>query len=144
MSIGIDVFVRFEGTKKDLLKILADDFLLLVNRKPYWLLNYIEIGLTERRDDPEYFAGRPFRPYNFVLGSSTYAWSSARGTVRDAHGIVMDVLAQALAARLKTRTMVASPDLGEFRRYRYVRPMKRNKGCVVLGEKTARPPQGFF
>ena len=63
---------------------------------------------------------------------------------RDAHGIVMDVLAQSLAARLQTRTMVYSADLGEHRRYRYVRAMTRNKGCVLLDEKTGRPPKGLF
>jgi hypothetical protein len=144
MSIAIDVFIRFKGSKKALLKVLEDDFLILLDRKQYWFLNYIELGLRQRSEDREYFVGHQFRPYDFVLGSTTYAWSSTRGTVRDAHSAVMDVLAQSLAFRLRTRTMVYSADLGTQRRYRYVRAMKRNKGCVLLNEKTGKPPKGFF
>lgn len=145
MSIAIDVFIKFNGTKKALLEILEEDFLILLNRKKhYWFLNYIEFGLSQRSEDREYFVGHQFRPYNFVLGSATYLWSSARGTIRDAHSIVMDVLAQSLAFRLRSRTMLYSADLGIQRRYRSVRAMKRNKGCVVLDEKTGKPPEGFF
>lgn len=142
MSIAIDVFIKFKGTKKALLEILEEDFLILLNRKKhYWFLNYIELGLSQRSEDREYFVGHQFRPYNFVLGSTTHLWSSARGTIRDAHSIVMDVLAQSLAFRLRTRTMLYSADLGTQRRYRYVRAMKRNNGCVLLDEKTGKPPK---
>ena len=144
MSTTIDVFIRFNGSKKELLKILADDFLILVNRKKYWLFHFIEIGLSQRSEDPDYFVGHQFRPYNFVLGSSTYMWSSYRGTVRRAYSVIMDTLAQSLAVRLQARTMVYSADLGEYCRYRYVRAMKRNKECVLLDERTCKPPKGFF
>src|SRR5664280_1064923 len=76
MSTTIDVFIKYKGSKEELLKILADDFLILVNKKKYWFLNFIEIGLSRRQDDPDYFVGHQFRPYNFVLSGTTYMWSS--------------------------------------------------------------------
>ena len=144
MSTTIDVFIKFNGPEKQLLKILADDFLILVNKKNYWFLNFIEIGLSHRRDSEDYFTGRQFRPYNFVLFGTTYSGSSDLGTVRDAHSIIMDTLAQALAFRLGTRTMSHYGDSGDLRRYRRVRPMKRNKSAVLVDEKTGKPPVGFF
>lgn len=39
MSVTVDVFIKFRGSKTKLLKILADDFLILAGRKKCWLLN---------------------------------------------------------------------------------------------------------
>jgi hypothetical protein len=142
MSTTVDVFIKFKGSKKQLLKILAEDFLILVNGKNCWLFHFIEIGLSQRSEVPDYFVGHPFRPYNFVLGSSTYIGSSCCGTVRRAYSIIMDTLAQMLAVRLEARTM--SYFAGVKRRYRYVRAMKRNKFSVLLDEETGKPPVGFF
>jgi hypothetical protein len=144
MSTTIDIFIKHEGSKKQLLKILADDFLILANKKKYWFLNFINLGLYHRRDDPDYFVGHQFRPYNFVLSGTTYMWSSSRGTARDAHSIIMDTLAQTLAIKLRSRTMSYFGDSQDQRRYRHVRPMKRNAFAVLLDEKTGRPPAGFF
>ena len=135
---------QFQGLEERALKILADDFLILVNRKKYWLFHFIEIGLSQRSEDPDYFVGHQFRPYNFVLGSSTYMWSSYRGTVRRAYSVIMDTLAQSLAVRLQTRTMTYFRDFEVQRRYRHVRSMKRNKFAALLDEKTGKPPVGFF
>jgi hypothetical protein len=33
---------------------------------------------------------------------------------------------------------------GDLRRYRYVRPTKRNDFTVILDEKTRKPPKGFY
>ena len=75
MSISVDVFIKYKGTKKSLVNILAKDFLILIDQKHYWFLNYIEFGLVHRSDDPGYFMGRSFRPYDFLIGSTTYAWA---------------------------------------------------------------------
>lgn len=144
MGVTVDVFINFKGTRKELLKILADDFLILAGRKKCWFLNYIELGLSHRSDDEEYFVGHRFRPYNYVLWGTRHGWSTNYGTAPYAHCVIMDTIAQMLAIRLKTRTMICIRDFGDYRRYRHVRPMKRNKSCVILDEKTNRPPKDFF
>jgi hypothetical protein len=144
MSVTVEVFIKFKGSEKQLLEILADDFLILVNKKKYWFLNYIEIGLSARRYSPDSFTGREFRPYNFVLSGTTYSGSPSMDTARDAHTIIMDTLAQMLAVRLKTRTMSYCGNDGGLRRYRYVRPTTKNSSTVLLDEKTRKPPKGFY
>ncbi len=144
MSTGANVFIRSKMPEKELVKILHDDFLVLLERKRHWFLDFIEIGLTHRSESRGSFVGHVFRPYDFLLFSTTYAWSTYRGSVRFAHFVVMDVLAQALAVKLKTRTMVYCPEDGDFRRYRYIRSMKRNDWNLLLDEKTGKPPVGFF
>lgn len=52
MSVTVEVFIKYKGSEKQLLEILADDFLILVNKKKSWFLNYIEIGLSPRRFSP--------------------------------------------------------------------------------------------
>ena len=56
----------------------------------------------------------------------------------------MDILAQSLAARLRTRTMICFEDEDTERRYRHVRGMKKNKFAALLDEKTGKPPEGSF
>ena len=41
--------------------------------------------------------GSGFRPYNFVLWGTVYAWSSSYGTARDSCTVILDTLAQMLA-----------------------------------------------
>jgi hypothetical protein len=83
MSVTVDVFIRFKGSKPALRRILADDFLIATEQKKYFFLNYIEVGLSHRRDDPGYFEGREFRPYDFILWGTTYVWSAGLGTADD-------------------------------------------------------------
>lgn len=144
MSVTVDVFIRFKGSKAALRRILADDFLIAIGRKKYWFLNYIELGLSHRRDDPEYFGSRKFRPYDFVLWGTTYAGRAGLGTAGEAASVIMDTLAQMLAVRLKTRTMICILDFGMERRYRRVRPTKRNRMAEIVDEDTGRSPKGFF
>ncbi len=144
MSITVDIFIKFNGSKGDLLKILASDFLIRAGRKEYWFFNFIEFGLSSREEDEEYFTGHRFRPYNFVLWGTTHAWSSSFGTARYAHSVIMDTLAQMITVKLNARTMICVRDWGEYRRYHHVRPMKRNKFCTILDEKTKKPPKEFF
>jgi hypothetical protein len=144
MSITVDVFIKFEGSKANLVKMLAKDFLILVGEKEYWFLGFIEVGLSSRAEDKEYFHGHRFRPYDYVLSGTTYAWSSRLGAVGCAHTTIFDTIAQMLAVKLKTRTMFSISDWGDERRYRCVRPMKRNKFSSVIDEKTGRPPKGLF
>ena len=143
MSVTADVFIKYDGSKAELIKILAKDFLILVDKKKYWFLYFIELGLSSRAEDKESFRGPRFRPYNYVLSGTTYAWISSCGTVRYVHTSVFDAIAQMFAVRLKTRTMFAV-DWGDERRYRYIRPMKRNKGSCVIDESTGRPPKDIF
>lgn len=144
MSVTVEVFIKYKGSEKKLLEILADDFLILVNKKKYWFLNYIEIGLSPRRFSPDSFTGRQFQPYNFVLSGTTYSGSPSMDNAREAHTIIMDTLAQTLARRLRTRTMSYCGIDGGLRRYRYVRPTKKNNFTVILDEKTRKPPKGFY
>jgi len=144
MSVTVDVFIRFKGSKPALRRILADDFLIATEQKKYFFLNYIEVGLSHRRDDPGYFEGREFRPYDFILWGTTYVWSAGLGTAGDAASVIMGTLAQMLAVRLKTRTMVCIRDFGMERRYRCVRPMKRNRMAEIVDENTGQPPKGLF
>jgi hypothetical protein len=144
MSITVDVFIKFKGSKASLVKTLAKDLLILVGKKEYWFLGFVEVGLSSRAEDKESFLGPRFRPYDYVLWGTTYSWSSRLGGVGDAHTTVFDVIAQMLAVKLKTRTMFSVPEWGDERRYRCVRPMKRNKFSAVIDEKTGRPPKGLL
>ena len=136
MSITADVFIKFKGSRKKLLQILDKDFRIVLDSDTNWFLGFMEMDVFGRTEKEPCF-----RPYDFVLESEDHAWSSAFGTASDGHLVVMDMLAQTLAAKLKTRTMLFSDELGVQRRYRYVRPMRRNKGCMVLDESTGKPPE---
>jgi len=141
MSVTVDVFIKFNGSKSELTKILANDFLITLAKKECWFLGFIEFGLTSRAEDRQYFSLSRNRPYDYVLWGTSYLWSSHFGNAVYAHPVIFDSLAQVLAAKLKTRTMYSVPDWGDHRRYRYIRPMKRNKLSCVVDEKTRKPPK---
>ena len=145
MSVTVDVFIKFNGSKAELTKILARDFLIVVGKKQYWFLGFIELGLTSRSEDKEYFSSsRKYRPYDYVLWGTSYLGSSYFGSVVYAHTTIFDTIAQILAGKLKTRTMCSVPDWGDHRQYRYIRRMKRNKLSCVIDEETRKPPKGFL
>ncbi len=141
VSLSANVFIRYKGTKPALVKILADNFLVRLHPKHDWLMDFIEIHLSRKREWPDAFEGRIFGGYDYVISGTTYLWSSDRGSIRDAFPAVMDALAQGLAWRLKSRTAICWEDGEDLRRYRYV---AKKKGPVLIDEKTRKPPTGLF
>jgi len=139
-----DVFVRFSGTKRELRAILSDQFQIRVGGKLVWFLGYIELNLTSRAEAPDYFSGGQFRPYNFALGGTIYPGSNGLGEAGPAHGLIMEVIAQVIAARLKTRTMCYCQEDASCRRYRFAGGAQRKKGIEVIDERTGRAPRYLF
>lgn len=141
MSISALVYVRYEGSRPGLVKVLADNFLVRIHSKHDWLLDFIEINLSHKRQWPEAFEGRTLGGYDYVISGTTYAWSDDRGSIRDAFPAVMDALAQGLAWRLGSRSAICWEDGSDLRRYRYV---AKKKGPLLIDEKTRKPPKGLF
>lgn len=144
MSVTADVFIKFDGNKKQLTKILSDRFQLPLRRRDRWLLGYVEMNLTSRQEAPDYFTERELRAYDFALGGKVYAGIAALGKARPAHALIMEVLAQVIAARLKTRTMLRHEMDDSCHFYRPARSSQRKKGIAVIDEKTGRPPKHIF
>src|SRR5882757_4787181 len=109
MSITVDVFIKYPASKARLAGYLERELLVFTRQKHYWLLGFIEVGLQSRAEDPDSFVDSRFRPYNYVLYGTSYHWSSQLGSAAYVHTIVLDSIAQVLAARLRTRTMVSIP-----------------------------------
>lgn len=96
MSVTADVFIKFDGNKKQLTKILSDRFQLPLRRRDRWLLGYVEMNLTSRQEAPDYFTERELRAYDFALGGTVYVRSSELGEAYAAHQLIMEVLAQVM------------------------------------------------
>jgi len=144
MSTTVDVFLKFNGSRRKLLRFLGRELQIAFGKGDTWLLGFINIEFCSRYDDPDYFRSRHLRGYNFVVGGTSYAWSAQFGTARHVDITIFDAIAQVIAVRLKTRTMITVLDWGVERRYRYIRPMKRNKYSAVIDEKTGKIPKGLF
>lgn len=144
MSVTADVFIKFDGNKKQLTKILSDRFQLPLRRRDRWLLGYVEMNLTSRQEAPDYFTERELRAYDFALGGTVYVRSSELGEAYAAHQLIMEVLAQVIAARLKTWTMLRHEMDDSCHFYRPANANQRKKGIAVIDAKTGKPPKHIF
>ncbi len=93
------------------------------------------MNLTSRQEAPDYFTGREFRRYDFALGGTVYAGSAELSEVSPAHALIMEVLAQVIAARLKTRTTSRCELDSSCHFYRPTPVTKRKKGIAVIDER---------
>ncbi len=55
MSLSANVYVRYKGSRPALVKVLADNFHVRIHTKHYWLLDFIEINLSHKREWPDAF-----------------------------------------------------------------------------------------